>query len=95
MLVLGDFNMHVDSPDCSLSSGLADVLDSFGLQQHVDFSTHNNDHTLDLVCITGVDGIMPGLSDHKLITFTLAIPMPKKHSIQFRSLKTIKHRPSY
>ena len=86
MLVLGHFNIHVD---CSLSTGLADVLDIFGLQQHVVFDSHNKGHTLDLVCTTDVEfskleGNVSGMSDHKRITFTLAIPLPtrpNKHSI--------------
>lgn len=71
MLVLGDFNTHADPPDCSLSTGLVDVLDNFGLQQQVDFAIHNKGHTLDLLCTTGVDldkleGTVSRLSDHKL-----------------------------
>lgn len=51
MLVLGDVNIHVDSPDCSLSTDLADILENFGLEQHVDFATHNKKpNTLELVC---------------------------------------------
>ena len=66
----------------ALSTLLADVLDSnFGLQQHMDFSSHNKDHTLDLICTTGVDlakldGNESGLSNHKFITFILVIPVP-------------------
>ena len=48
LLLSGDFNIHVDyalNADCEK---LTDLLESYGLQQHVTGPTHKHDHTLDL-----------------------------------------------
>ena len=48
LLITGNFYIHVDhpcDPDCVR---LLDLLESMGLQQHVDVPTHKSGHTLDL-----------------------------------------------
>ncbi|XP_048113303.1 uncharacterized protein LOC125303548 [Alosa alosa] len=67
MIMLGDFNIHVDT-NCSYTSEFNSVLDCFSLTQHVDFPTHTHGHTL---CSSGlndisVSGSISGVSDHKL-----------------------------
>ena len=52
-LLLGDFNIHVDSSSCSLAAEFLSVLDCFDITQHVVGPTHVKGHTLDLVCSTG------------------------------------------
>ena len=47
ILFAGDFNIHVDNPRDSDAIKFADLLESFGLQQHVKGSTHKEGHTLD------------------------------------------------
>ena len=49
LVVVGDFNIHVDVPNDSDSSKFLDLLESFSLQQHVVGPTHIHGHTLDLV----------------------------------------------
>ncbi len=71
MLLLGDFNIHVDT-DTVHALEFMSVLECFNLQQHIDFPTHVHGHTLDLVCSIGIDSIASkgsdiGISDHKLI----------------------------
>ena len=47
--LVGDLNFHLDvndDPDCKWFTG---ILESFGLKQHVQGSTHHKDHTLDVV----------------------------------------------
>ncbi len=71
MLLLGDFNIHVDT-DAVHALEFMSILDCFNQQQHIDFPTHVHGHTLDLVCSTGIDIIASkgsdiGISDHKLI----------------------------
>ena len=51
LLVVGDFNIHVDSSN-NESQSFLDILNANGLIQHVKSSTHQKGHILDLV-ITG------------------------------------------
>ncbi|XP_075933638.1 uncharacterized protein LOC142933414 [Anarhichas minor] len=53
ILLLGDFNIHVDSSDSTTSTELLDIFNYFNITQHVDFPTHKKGHTLDLVCTSG------------------------------------------
>lgn len=48
-IILGDINIHVDTPSCYLAADFLQLLDSLNLQQHVDVPTHSRGHTLDLV----------------------------------------------
>ena len=48
LLILGDFNLHVDKPSDPDASQLFSLLYAFGLTQHVRESTHTHGHTLDL-----------------------------------------------
>lgn len=79
-IMLGDFNIHVDT-NCSYTSEFISVLDCFNLTQHVDFPTHNQGHTLDLLCSFGVNeisvsGSVSGISDHNLIECSFYTTMP-------------------
>ena len=49
LLILGDFNLHVDKPSDPDASQFFGLLYAFGLTQHVRGSTHTHGHTLDLV----------------------------------------------
>ena len=49
MLVLGDFNIHVDVPNDIDAVKFLDLLESLGLKQHVTEATHIFGRTLDLV----------------------------------------------
>ena len=48
-IILGDFNFHLDEPHRSEVAKFLDILDSYGLEQHVDKPTHISKHILDLV----------------------------------------------
>ena len=98
-LLLGDFNVHMDSTTCTMASELLEILSFFKITQHIDFPTHNKGHTLDLVCssgatishIAGID-LTSLVSDHLAITFTIDTPSPiekQKRTITFRNLKSI------
>ncbi|XP_074476551.1 uncharacterized protein LOC141758790 [Sebastes fasciatus] len=97
LLLLGDFNIHMDSPTCKLASDFSTLLDNFNLTQHITFPTHNKGHILDLVCSANVPvlNIQPSpfpLSDHKLIQFTIPSPSPRlklPRVISFRNIKSI------
>ena len=48
LLIVGDFNIHVDSSN-NESQSFLDILNANGLIQHVKSSTHQKGHILDLV----------------------------------------------
>ena len=48
LLIVGDFNLHVDSQN-NAGRRFTGLLHSFNLRQHVNDSTHKNSHTLDLI----------------------------------------------
>ena len=48
-LFTGDFNIHVKDQGNSDTRNLQEVLDSFGLTNHIGFDTHHLENMLDLV----------------------------------------------
>ena len=49
LLIIGDFNNQTDVTDDPDASMFLDIIDSFGLHQHVNMTTHIHGYTLDLV----------------------------------------------
>ena len=49
LVLLGDFNIHMDVVDDTDTITFNDFLDSFNLENLVHFSTHKCRHTLDLL----------------------------------------------
>ncbi len=98
LVIIGDFNLHLDVADDADTITFHDMLHGYGLQQHVKGSTHKKGHTLDVVItrldespINQVTISQPLLSDHKAITFALDTqrpPLPQK-TIVYRQLKKI------
>ena len=98
VILAGDFNLHMDVAGNPDSAAFMELLDMFGLQNHVDFPTHSSGHTLDLI-LTGRDTkIVSGVrnhphlpSDHIAVSCQLDIGRPgviRKH-ISCRNLKSI------
>src|SRR6218665_743705 len=48
-VLIGDFNGHVDTPYDTLPSSFLNLLSSVNQVQHVNFSAHTENHTLDLL----------------------------------------------
>ena len=97
LILIGDFNVHMDNPMDSDTILINDFLDSFNLINKIDFETHQNHQTLDLI-ITSYDydsitNVSQGhyLSDHCFIyaTLQLKINHPDLHQIIYRKLKNI------
>ena len=93
LLVLGDFNIHVDDSSARSAQGLKDLVYCFSLMQHVHEPTHNKSHTLDLVISRADENLVSnlsvtpnGYSNHYVIKFTM--PGKGRNHIQ----KTIKAR---
>ncbi len=55
VLIVGDFNIHVDNEKDALGSAFIDILNSLGVRQHVSGPTHSRNHTLDLILSHGID----------------------------------------
>ncbi len=49
VLIVGDFNIHVDNEKDALGSAIIDILNSIEVRQHVSGPTHCRNHTLDLM----------------------------------------------
>jgi len=58
ILIAGDFNIHVDDTRNVDALTFLDVLESFGLQQHVKQPTHVLGHTLDLIISRYSDNLL-------------------------------------
>lgn len=99
VIILGDMNIHIDTPSCRFAAEFLQLLDCFNLKQLVDVPTHTRGHTLDLVItnsapLTNLQVYDLGVSDHKAISMELPSPSSlskPKRNISFRNLK--KHKP--
>ncbi len=80
VLIVGDFNIHVDNEKDALGLAFIDILNSIGVRQHVSGPTHSRNHTLDLILSQGIDvnGVeilqqSDDISDHYLVLCKLHI----------------------
>jgi len=98
LLITGDFNIHVDTPDDADASRFIELLSSMGLEQHVDKSTHLSGHTLDLMITRCSDSLLTAkpmtdylFSDHITVVCDLMLgkPYPKVEQVSFRKLKSV------
>ena len=97
-VIAGDINIHMDAIEI-YSSKFNDILDSFNLQQHVEFPTHIRGHTLDVIitnnevpCISKVGAKeYHDISHHSLVSFNVNVtPLVKTEKrITFRNIKGI------
>ncbi|XP_069043695.1 uncharacterized protein [Lepisosteus oculatus] len=97
ILILGDFNIHIDSTSSSLAKDFLSLLGCFDLTQFVCTPTHNKGHTLDLIIANDsfVSHCSPlDLSDHLAILFNLELPVSNtspSRSVNFRNWRSIDH----
>ena len=98
MLLLGDFNVHVDDVTDYDAKRFIRLLDSCGLHQHVEGPTHVSGHTLDLLISHKMENlfqditILRGLpSDHFAVIGQINFSHPKqlKRTISHRELGDI------
>ncbi len=80
VLIVGDFNIHIDNEKDALGSAFIDILNSIGVRQHMSGPTRCRNHTLDLILSTGIDvyGVevlqqSDDVSDHYLVLCKLHI----------------------
>lgn len=74
LLLVGEFNFHIEDTSNSNALKFLNILDCFNLQQHVDNPTYNDKHILDLVITRKNDQIVdnfsisdPAISDHSAV----------------------------
>ena len=100
LVISGDFNLHVDDSSSSQTRSFLDLLESFGLKQHVNFPTHDSGHSLDLVItrsssssfLSNIHSHFPALSDHDAVIATISVPSndrPSRVTKTIRSLRSI------
>jgi len=98
LLIVGDFNFHLDNLANQNSIKFIDAVDYLNLKQHVSEPTHSKGHMLDLVItrpdacpIHNVTVSPPSLSDHYPITVTVQRRKPSADKIQItaRNIKYI------
>ncbi len=58
LLIVDDFNIHVDSESNTFRQKFLSLVESCDLSQHVGESTHHGGHTLDLVLSRSVDNLV-------------------------------------
>ena len=98
LLILGDFNVHINKPHNPDSSKFIDLLDEFGLHNFINIPTHSFGNTLDLAISRVFDDISlldltqySVVSDHFYMVLKLNIKKPdcNNKTITFRNLKTL------
>ena len=85
VLIVGDFNIHVDNINNPRARSFSSLLESMDFTQHVNVPTHKRGHTLDLVITKGLNTKItsvrdPLLSDHYCIFFTLETTKVQKNA---------------
>ena len=98
LLISGDFNIHMDIENDSDRLKFVDLLDNFGLRQHVDHPTHTGGHILDLIITHSSSDLIKDspwtdhfISDHTTVICQLKVakPQPVSKQITCRNLKNI------
>ena len=80
LLIIGDFNFHMNKPDKPNVKRMIEVLDTFDLIQHVTKPTHKFGNTLDLITkkdtklLSHTVGEM--FSDHNVLHMNINIKKP-------------------
>ena len=88
LLISGDFNLHIESSEDTNAKKFCELLETFGLIQHVAFLIISR--SINDVIITELESTL-ALSDHSFIECNLNIPKPNfmVKEIRFRQLKKI------
>ncbi|PIK62499.1 hypothetical protein BSL78_00596 [Apostichopus japonicus] len=100
LIIMGDFNIHVDVPSDQNFASFDDLLQAFDFQQHVSGPTHRNGHTIDLIIshkdsdlvkCTCVHDEHLCTSDHSVVSCLINLdrPPPVRKFTQRRNLKNI------
>ena len=97
LLLIGYFNLHIDSSSFDVRQ-LTDILESFDLDQHVNFPSHIHANSLDLMIFSkecDVFSVSPSdmISDHFYVVAGLKISNKYSRTVQqtitYQKLKAI------
>jgi len=96
VLIIGDFNIHVDNEKDALGSSFIDILNSIGVRQHVSGPTHCQNHTLDLIdhmelMLMGFEVLQQSddITDHYLVLCKLHIAKVVNSTLSYKYGRTI------
>ena len=98
ILIVGDFNFHMNDDNDHYANEMRLLLMSFGLQQHVNQHTHRNGHILDLVITRVKDSFVMsaiaedhGFPDHYpvLIDTSFKKPGVPQRTVTYRRIKGV------
>ena len=96
LIVLGDFNFHVDDTSDADATKFIDMIESYDIAQHVSVSTHRKGHPLDFLmfrsdepCISNLSVIQEVWSDHFPVHFQLPRNKPpfQRRTVSHRKYK--------
>ena len=97
-LLLDDFNIHIDEENDKDVNNFRDTMEALGMMQHVKFSMHKANHTIDHIDTELFRDIKATscekgdlISDHHIIVFNTSIPKPNLSStaISYRKLNKL------
>ena len=82
IVIAGDFNLHINNQEDPEAQLFTDMMDVLGLDCHINFPTHQNGQSLDLVFTKALSGMKiircnPGtyLSDHCTIECLISLKL--------------------
>lgn len=90
LLIVGDFNLHVDDGDNFQARRFVDILGFYNLRQHVTRATHIRRHTLNLAITKSNDAFLTGssifdpvISNHSAVKINLLLQKPRFRNLSF------------
>ena len=97
ILLIGDFNIHMDRPNNPNTIIFKDLLDSLNLRNNISFQTHISDHTLDIILDEQNESLVNcvkkghSFADHGLVQVTICMEKcdPLEKPVTYRKLKKI------
>ena len=98
IVILGDFNLHVDDKSDTDAQQFIDMVEASRLKQWIDFPTHKQENTLDLIITELAAGVQfeivccdPYILDHCIITCIFNIPKTKMKmkQVKYRNFKKV------
>ena len=66
LIMLGDFNFHVDDTDNASAMKFLDIVNCFNLAQHITVPTHKDGHTLDLIIRRNDEDLISDIDDRPI-----------------------------
>ena len=97
-MISGDFNIHVDNAVDTDAIKLINLLESYGLQQHITGPTHKHNHILDLIITRQSDQLLGNtprinqyISDHAAVLFSIRCDKPpfRVRKVSYQKLQLV------